>query len=103
MIVDFTPVIGTAFSTPAFTKGGFFIGGGMEAMFAPGWFWRNEYRYADYGTVNLSDTCAGLSGSAACGFNSTPQATFTFHPIVQTVRSELVYKFNWRGPVMAKY
>jgi outer membrane immunogenic protein len=103
MIVDFNPVIGTAFSTPAFTKGGWFIGGGMEAMFAPGWFWRNEYRYADYGTVNLTDTCAGANFSAACGFNATPQATFTFHPIVQTLRSELVYKFNWSGPVVAKY
>jgi hypothetical protein len=30
--------LNTAFSTPAFTKTGWFIGGGMEAMFAPGWF-----------------------------------------------------------------
>jgi outer membrane immunogenic protein len=105
MFVDFFPPFGptaTAFSTPAFTKSGFFVGGGMEVMFAPGWFWRNEYRYADYGTANLTDICAGVSGSAACGFTASPQATFTFHPIVQTVRSELVYKFNWSGPAVAK-
>lgn len=77
----------TGFATPAFSKGGWFLGSGVEAMFAPGWFWRSEYRYADYGTVNLADTNqAGVMAN-----------TITFHPIVQTIRSEVVYKFNWSG------
>jgi len=96
--------ITTPFVTPAFTKSGFFIGGGMEAMFAPGWFWRSEYRYADYGTVNLSDTAPGgpVVVVPGVGAFANPQSTITFHPIVQTIRSEIVYKFNW-GPVVAKY
>src|SRR2546428_832134 len=79
-------------------------GGGMEAMFAPGWFWRSEYRYADYGTVNLSDTAPGgpVVVVPGVGAFANPQSTITFHPIVQTIRSEIVYKFNW-GPVVAKY
>jgi outer membrane immunogenic protein len=27
----------------------------------------------------------------------------TFNPIVQTVSTSLVYRFNWTGPVVAKY
>ncbi|MDB5608539.1 MAG: porin family protein, partial [Bradyrhizobium sp.] len=27
----------------------------------------------------------------------------TFHPLVQTVSTSLVYRFNWTGPVVAKY
>jgi hypothetical protein len=29
--------------------------------------------------------------------------TLRFQPTVQTVRSEVVYKFNWAGPVVARY
>jgi hypothetical protein len=29
--------------------------------------------------------------------------TLRFQPQVQTVRSEIVYKFNWGGPVVARY
>jgi outer membrane immunogenic protein len=71
-------------STPSFTHGGWFIGGGVEAMLSPGWFWRSEYRYADYGTTTLTDRNGPAVGS-----------DITFHPVVQTVRSEVVYKFNW--------
>jgi outer membrane immunogenic protein len=74
----------TPFTTPAFTRSGWFIGGGAEANFAPGWFWKTEYRYADYGTQNITDTAPGFAAD-----------TITFHPIVQTIRSELVYKFNF--------
>ena len=27
----------------------------------------------------------------------------TFKPLVQTVSTSLVYRFNWSGPVVAKY
>jgi outer membrane immunogenic protein len=27
----------------------------------------------------------------------------TFHPVVQTISTSLVYRFNWTGPVVAKY
>jgi outer membrane immunogenic protein len=77
------PLVG--FSTPAFSKSGYFIGSGVEYMFSPGWFARAEYRYADYGTNILTDT-NGAGGV---------QANISFHPVVQTARTEVVYKFNW--------
>ncbi|MGH6683422.1 MAG: outer membrane protein, partial [Pseudolabrys sp.] len=73
-------------TTPGFTRSGWFAGGGTEMMFdllghlGPGWFWRNEYRYASYGSETITDT----------GNNS-----ITFKPAVQTVTSQVVYKFNW--------
>jgi outer membrane immunogenic protein len=74
----------TLFSTPAFTANGGFLGGGVEAAIAPGWFWRNEYRYAYYGTKVLPDT-DGAGGV---------QRSISFKPTVQTVTSQLVYKFD---------
>ncbi len=54
----------TTFTTPAFTANGWFIGVGTEmAMHSilgmplgPGWFWRNEYRYASYRNTAIPDT-----------------------------------------------
>jgi outer membrane immunogenic protein len=74
----------TAASTPAFTANGWFMGGGLEAAIAPGWFWRNEYRYAYYGTKLLPDT--DLTGTA--------RNNISFKPTVQTVTTQLVYKFD---------
>lgn len=86
---------GTGFFTPGFTTNGWFLGGGVEAEFAPGWFWRAEYRYADYGARYLTDTTA--AGAA--------NDTIRFHPEEQTATLGLVYKFNWAAPapVVAKY
>jgi outer membrane immunogenic protein len=72
------------FSTPAFSHGGYFVGGGVEAALAPGWFWRNEYRMAAYGNQVLTETIGGL-----------PISSINFKPTVQTVTSQLIYKFNW--------
>lgn len=75
--------------TPSFTHGGWFLGGGTEAaltLFGGGWFWRNEYRYAYYGTQVLTDSVPGTG----VAFNS-----INFKPTVQTVTTQLVYKFNW--------
>lgn len=75
-------------STPAFSVDGWFIGGGFEAAIAPGWFWRNEYRYSDFdtATVRMASNPAVLIGN-----------DLHFRPVVQTVTSQIVYKFNWGG------
>jgi outer membrane immunogenic protein len=62
---------------------GYFLGSGTEYMIAPGWFVKTEYRYASYS----SKTIAGDIG--------LPVPLMTIKPQVQTIRSELVYKFNW--------
>lgn len=85
----------TGVSTPGFTTNGWFLGGGLEAEFAPGWFWRADYRYAAYDARNLAEL---------------PAATTAIHfrPEDQTATLGLVYKFNWAppvapAPVAAKY
>jgi outer membrane immunogenic protein len=85
-------------TTPSFTRNGWFLGGGVENQlsffgFSPGWFMKTEYRAAEYNRVNLTET--PVSGAA-------PAFTTTFKPIVQTVSTQLVYRFNWSG-VGAKY
>ena len=61
---------------------GWFIGGGTEVMIFPNWFVKGEYRLAQYGTQT-----APLLNSG--GFSET------IKPYVQTIRTALVYKFNW--------
>lgn len=72
----------TAFSTPAFTASGWFLGGGIETAVSPGWFWRTEYRLAYYGNKSVPE----LGPGALPNIN--------FKPTVQTVTSQIVYKFN---------
>jgi len=71
---------------PATTYGGWFLGSGYEygLSFMPGLFWKNEYRFADYRAETVS-----LCSTSAC----TP--FLDSHKYVQTIRSELVYRFNW--------
>jgi outer membrane immunogenic protein len=84
---------GTGFSTSPTTASGWFLGGGIESplnfILPAGWFLRSEYRYAYYPTQTLTDTCA-----AGCTFPS-PQNNITFKPTVQTISTQIVYKFNW--------
>jgi outer membrane immunogenic protein len=77
--------IPTGITTPSFTTNGWFLGGGVETSVAPGWFWRNEYRYASYNNSALTE-------APPTGF------AINFKPTVQTVTSQIVYKFNGRMP-----
>ncbi|MBU6456723.1 MAG: porin family protein [Bradyrhizobium sp.] len=97
----------TRFSTPSgfhvdgFDRSGWFIGGGVEnnlnifGITAPGWFMKTEYRAAYYENKNLGEF---LTGTNTLGAN-----TIGFKPLVQSVSTSLVYRFNWSGPVVAKY
>ncbi len=100
-MIDTTTGLASGFSTPAFSASGWFLGGGMEtplSFFLPaGWFMRSEYRYSYFGTHNLADTCSGVSGSAACDLITSPQDNISFHPTVQSITTEIVYRFNWMG------
>jgi outer membrane immunogenic protein len=82
-------------TTQGFTTNGWFLGGGTESsmngllgIFGPGWFWRNEYRYASYANRTIADTRASLGL-----LNS-----INFKPAVQTITSQVVYKLNTGGP-----
>jgi len=73
-------------STPAFTASGWFTGGGVEAAIMPGLFWRNEYRYARYGSETVTDTSSDPAALIRNNIN--------FKPTVQTITTRLVYKFG---------
>ncbi len=80
------------------TYKGYFLGAGDEyaLSFLPGLFWKTEYRFSDL------DTSTNPIRVIATG---APTGNFEVdsHKYVHTVRSELVYRFNWGGPVVAKY
>jgi outer membrane immunogenic protein len=92
---------GPAFATtPSFRRDGWFIGGGVEnnldifGITAPGWFMKTEYRSAFYNRITLPETFVGGGPTGDA---------ITFKPWVQTISTSLVYRFNWTGPVVAKY
>jgi len=87
-------------TTPSFERDGWFVGGGVEnnldffGISAPGWFIKTEYRAAYYDRINIQQfTLAGAP--LAFGISTNPW--------VQTVSTSIVYRFNWGGPVVAKY
>jgi outer membrane immunogenic protein len=74
----------------AHTYSGWFVGSGFEYNlgFMPGLFWKTEYRFAQYGRDNLPilDNAGALTGTSLASDKT-----------VQTIRSELVWRFNWSG------
>jgi outer membrane immunogenic protein len=72
---------------PATTYGGWFLGSGYEygLGFMPGLFWKTEYRFADYQAQTVPIV-----------YTDGSTDSFDSHKYVQTIRSELVYRFNWR-------
>lgn len=79
------------------TYSGWFLGTGYEYALGwlPGLFWKTEYRFADYGPdqVPIFSTLSGLPTG-----DSVESRKY-----VQTIRSELVWRFNLGGPVVARY
>ena len=79
------------------TYSGYFLGAGDEyaLSFLPGLFWKTEYRFSDLDTRTNPIRVTGTGLPTAFAVDS--------HKYVHTVRSELVYRFNWGGAVVAKY
>jgi outer membrane immunogenic protein len=78
------------FTTPSFHLDGWFVGGGVEnslnifGISAPGWNMKTEYRAAYFGRATLTEQVGG----------SIIGETVTFKPLVQTISTSLVYRFN---------
>jgi outer membrane immunogenic protein len=80
---------------------GWTVGGGLEWMFAPGWSVFGEYNYMDFGRKDIRF----VGGPAAAPF-FVPGAPADLISTRLTVQQALVgvnYKFNWGGPVVARY
>jgi outer membrane immunogenic protein len=74
---------------------GWFVGAGDEyalTFFLPGLFWKTEYRYTRFDTV----TSPILLTTTATFFDRSRTDE-------HAVRSELVYRFNWGAPLVARY
>jgi outer membrane immunogenic protein len=81
---------GAAFFYPEHTYTGWFLGSGYEYRLP--WFsgltWKTEYRFSDLGNDGLTRFTAAGAPTAI---------TTSSHQYVQTIRSELVWRFNfWR-------
>lgn len=86
----------------SYDRHGWFIGGGVEnslnifGVTSPGWFMKTEYRSAFYNAKTqdyISDATGLPTGVTSIRANSWNQ----------TISTSLVYRFNWTGPVVAKY
>jgi outer membrane immunogenic protein len=94
-MVDTNTAIPTGTFTPSFHRDGWFLGGGVEnQLWNSNWFMKTEYRVAEYGRITLPDR----NPVTGAFFDS-----ITFKPYVQTVSTQMIYRFNWAGPVVAKY
>jgi outer membrane immunogenic protein len=84
-------------------RGGYFLGGGTEYAISqvPGLFWKNEVRFSEFGNKSNSIVCVS-PGSTTC-LNGAVLANQTSHVYEQRATTEFVYRFNWGGPVVAKY
>ena len=85
----------------SYNKNGWFVGGGVENSLSifgfnwPGLFMKTEYRAAFYNsrTANELFDVTNLPVGHDIRFNNWNQ----------TISTSLVYRFNWTGPVVAKY
>jgi outer membrane immunogenic protein len=108
-----TPQIGanSMLNLPSQTYRGWFVGGGTEYALGllPGLFLRSEYRYSQYDGKTTGTNCLGASvlnpggGVATCAGVGPSGYADRSKIIDQRVTTELVYRFNWGGGVVARY
>jgi outer membrane immunogenic protein len=75
---------------PGTTFHGWFLGSGFEYSFnwlIPGLFLKTEYRFSSYNAQTVTDTFEG----------QPTEFSERLHPFVQSVTTQLVYRFNWFG------
>jgi outer membrane immunogenic protein len=79
------------------TYKGWFLGAGDEyaLKFLPGLFWKTEYRFSEF---DRSDNIFRITTTGL-----PTGDVYASKKWDQTIRSELVYRFNWGGPVVTKY
>ena len=77
------------FTTDGNHRDGYTVGAGLEYLFAPSWSAKVEYQYYNFGDTTFT------SGPAPIGVG--------FRDDEHTVKAAVNYRFNWGGPVVAKY
>src|ERR1700721_2439960 len=71
-------------------RNGYTVGAGLEYMFAQNWSAKIEYQYYDFGTASF------IAPAALAPFGN-------FRTDDHVVKAGINYRFNWGGPVVAKY
>ena len=71
-------------------RDGYTVGAGAEYMFAPNWSAKLEYMYYNFGTTTIVTAPAAAVGSR-------------FNDDEHVVKVGVNYRFNWAGPVAARY
>ena len=90
------PVTFLPFSfTNAFTKVGWTVGGGIEAMLWPSWLVRAGYRYAEFATVTFSNT--DVATSVIAGGSSFITATQDLKVRTHVASLGIAYKLGGAG------
>jgi outer membrane immunogenic protein len=91
------PSVAVGADIAARTSNGWFIGGGDEVAleWVKGLFWRTEYRYSSYQGADLPIVVTATGAPIGLAEHVQKQ--------VQTIATELVWRFNWPGPVATRY
>ena len=76
-------------------RSGWTVGGGLEWMFAPGWSVFGEFNYMDFGNRNI----AFVAAPGTVGLADVVRTRLEVEQFLMGVN----YKFNFGGPVVAKY
>jgi outer membrane immunogenic protein len=79
-----------AFALNSSHHDGYTVGAGLEYMFAQNWSAKVEYQYYNFGSTSF------VSPAALVPFGSIRNDE-------HTVKAGINYRFNWGGPVVAKY
>jgi len=79
-----------AFATTGDHSNGYTVGAGVEYLFAPNWSAKAEYQYYNFGKATFAAPAALV-----------PFGSFTTDDHV--IKAGINYRFNWGGPVVARY
>ncbi len=79
-----------AFTTDGSRQDGYTVGAGLEYMFAPSWSAKIEYQYYNFGNTTFTSGPLDIVG-------------VRFRNDENTVKAGVNYRFNWGGPLAARY
>jgi outer membrane immunogenic protein len=87
---------GQTFAAGDATRWGWIVGVGIEYAFAQNWSVKAEYNYMDFGTERIFVKSTGIEPTQ-------PNFEEDIGRKIQVVKIGLNYKFDWSGPLVAKY
>jgi outer membrane immunogenic protein len=107
---DTTIAFGTAGALPVFggathigtntqTRYGYALGGGLEYAITNNWSVKGEYLYMNFGSWSYNSPLVAPVGAVGAGYLWSTQVSAREH----VARVGLNYKFDWGGPVVARY